>query len=159
MGRSVMTLDGDSTVAYQTFEPSHYCDEHEVFNSECQCEVDCGAYCSHEDEFEWFVDDVRARVAELWPSLTEADRWIGNEVHVVAENAHSVVAVAEYGGLVSISLGSNYDRGEYWRDPEPTLGAHWRSQISERFLTEFSEYDKIGTFSNGESVYTKREVA
>src|SRR5690606_18697904 len=100
----------------------------------------------------WIIDTAR----ELWPSFTEADSWIGQESHVIAENAHSIIAVSEYCGMVSISLGSNYDRQEYWRDHSPGLGKHWREQVSEKFLGTFSELTKVGTFSNGESVYERK---
>lgn len=155
MGRSVMTL-ADSITAYQTFEPSHFCEECEGFCEEHQDELTCDPYCDHSEDFQYLLDWIREEALNMFPSMSEADYWIGQELHVVAENAHSVVTVSEYFGMVSICLGSNYDRQEYWRDPSPGLGKHWREQVSEKFLGTFSELTKIGTFSNGESVYEKK---
>lgn len=152
MGRSVMTLSDATSIAYQTFKPSHYCDEHEDFD--CGCDIYCDANCDHSEEFRDLLTWIEERVIELWSSFTGTDRWIGNELHVIAENAHSVIAVAEYMGMVSINLGPNYDRDTFWRD-DNALGEHWRKQISARFEKEFSEFTKLGTFSNGESVYQK----
>lgn len=154
MGRSVMTLPSATTVAYQRFNPDHYCNECGEFG--CQHEpIECEFGCDHSEEFQDLLGWIAERASELWPSMHRTDRWVGNELHVIAENAHSIIAVSEYCDLVSISLGSNYDRDTYWRDPEPGLGEHWRKQISDRFDKEFGELAKLGTFSNGESLYSK----
>ena len=154
MGRSVMTLPGSNT-AFQTFNPSHYCEEHDGW--ECEDVDTCSFGCDHSDDFRDYLDWLSEEVTRLWPSFDPADRWIGKELHVIAENAHSIVAVAEYCDLISINLGANYDRDTYWDDSSDFagLGAHWRSQVESKFLETFSELTKIGTFSNGESVYQK----
>lgn len=152
MGRSVMTLAGAIT-AYTEFAPQHYNEETDYFEDDLPCE----AYCDHSEEFKDLLTWIEERAIELWPSFTGTDRWIGRELHVIAENAHSVIAVAEYGDLVSINLGANYDRDSYWADDSDIagLGAHWRAQVESKFLAEFGEYTKLGTMSNGEGVFQK----
>ena len=153
MGRSVMTLAGAIT-AYTEFEPSHYCEVHDGF--ECT-DIECDESCDHSDDYQCELDYYQERVTELWPSFQPADSWIGRELHVIAENAHSVIAVAEYCGLISINLGANYDRDSYWADDSELggLGEHWRKQIAAKFLSTFGEYTKLGTMSNGEGVFQK----
>lgn len=167
MGRSVMTL-ADSIVAYQTIEPD-FDSEKELFESE----IDEGfidpdtdfewwvwdrwnAY-GGQDTFEWMLEDTLARVQEMFPSMKPADYWIDRELHVIAENSHSIVTVSEYCGMVAICLGDNYDRENYWYNDAPThnLGVKWREQVQDKFLTVFSEFNKLGTFSDGTSVYEK----
>ena len=155
MGRSVMTLGGTAIVAYTEFEPSHYCEVHDGF--ECT-DIECDESCDHGDDYQDCVlDYYQERVTELWPSFQPADDWVGDELHVIAENAHSIVAVSEYCGLVSISLGAKYDRRSYTADDSEIggLGEHWRKQIAAKFLSTFGEYAKLGTMSNGEGVFQK----
>lgn len=155
MGRSVATVPDATAIAYQTFEPSHYCESCDDFCDQHQDELFCEAYCDHTDEFDSLIEWLQEQGSTAWPSMQTEDRWIGNEVRVILANAHSIITVSEYMGMVSICLGSNYDRNTYWRDPSPTLGEHWRKQIDAKFQALYSEYHKLGTFSNGESVYTK----
>lgn len=156
MGRSVMTLGGNAIVAYDEFEPSHYCEVHDGF--ECT-DIECDSSCDHSYDYQCVLDYIQERATELWPSFEPADSWIGNELHVIAENAHSVVAVSEYCGLISINLGAKYDRQQYFADDSEIggLGEHWRTQISTKFLAAFGTYRKLGTMSNGESVFEKSE--
>ena len=153
MGRSVMTLGGNSIVAYTEFAPQHYNEETDDFEDDLPCE----AYCDHSEEFKDLLTWIEERVTELWPSFQPADDWVGDELHVIAENAHSIVAVSEYCGLISINLGAKYDRQAYFADDSELggLGEHWRKQIADKFLSTFGEYTKLGTMSNGEGVFQK----
>ena len=154
MGRSVMTLGGTAIVAYAGVEPSHYWEVHDGF--ECR-DNECDSSCDHIYDYQCVLDYYQERVTELWPSFQPADSWVGNELHVIAENAHSIVAVSEYCGLISINLGAKYDRQAYFADDSDIagLGAHWRAQIESKFLSTFGEYAKLGTMSNGEGVFQK----
>lgn len=101
------------------------------------------------------LESTTSYMKELWPSLWEADRWPHNEVHVFLENDLVEFSVSEYCGLTALCIavkeGALYDgRGG--------LAQHWIKQISGKFERSFSTYYKIGTFSNGESVYEKREA-
>lgn len=153
MGRSVMTLGHDSIVAYTSFDPQHFCDECDDFCEEHQDELFCDAGCDHSDEYQDLLDWIQSTVIEMFPSMSEADSWYDREVHIIAENAHSMVGVSEYCGLVSVSLGERTEYGYYY--DSSALGAHWRAQVADKFLKAFGEYQKLGTFSNGESVFQK----
>lgn len=163
MGRSVDRISDATVVAYQSFGPD---EEHYRAMFDDMYWMDKGDFSdwmwslwNEEDaalEFAWILDDIFSTLEENWPSFEKTDEWIG-EVHVIAQNSHSVVGVAEYNGLMSVSLAPRYDRDTYFRD-DNALGEEWRKSISEKFLTIFGEYEKIGTASNGESFYQKREV-
>lgn len=158
MGRSVMTIPDAVAVAYQSFGPDedYYREIYEEDGDYDEFQTWMWNQWNYGDaEFEWdaLVDGIKDAATEAWPSMEEADEWLG-EVHVIAKNAHAVLGVAEYCGLVSISLAPNYDRDTYWRDDD-ALKQHWQEQISEKFLTLFGELTKLGTASNGESFYER----
>lgn len=172
MGRSVITHRDATVVAYLSFQPDEeaYRDMWDDLD-----EDDREYYGSLEDymyrlwndsdaQFAW--DDLKVyiqdRLTELWPSLEATDRSTGNygyddEQTVIAENRFAEVSISEYCGSVALSLAPRSDLEEYEEDynKREALAKHWRNKISERFLKEFSEYEKLGTFSNGESVYQK----
>ncbi len=171
MGRSVMTLSDATATAYQTFGPDEdyyrlgfneaiaegYADADDDFEDWLYGPY--GAWDSQED-WDWLVEDIQRTLTTLFPSFhTEDNKWIDRELRVLVENEHSLVTISEYGGLVAICLGPNYDRSQYWAAPNERLsplGEKWRASIEEKFLTTFGEYEKIGTFSNGESVYYRK---
>lgn len=170
MGRSVATVPDATVIAYQTFEPDEEfylqmwrekpADERrEIASSRADFEAWMCRQFQWDAEYEWdaLLRYISERAVELWPSFEDAlddNEWVDRECQVVAKNAHSLIAVAEYCGMVSISLAPRYDRDTYWRD-DNALGENWRKQIAARFESTFSEFAKLGTFSNGESVYQK----
>lgn len=109
-----------------------------------------------EDNFQNDVGWVTEYMQELWPSLYPVDRWVGREVHVVLENRLVEVSVSEYCGLVALCIAPRSDLSDYG-DNTRGLGIRWAESVSERFRRTFGSYAKLGTFSNGESVYVSRE--
>jgi hypothetical protein len=163
-----MTLSGAEAIAYDYLEPDEeyyrerfneeveqgFLDEDEDFDNWMWSEYSNGDAA---DEFQSYLEWVQDTVIEQWTSFEKTDEWVGNENHVIAQNAHSIVTISEYSGCVAICLGARYDRDGYWEDSTElaNLGAHWRKQIANKFEERFSTLNKIATFSNGESVYTK----
>lgn len=164
MGRGVITLSDATAVAYQSFGPDE--DYYRGVFSDMYWldpeDFDTWMYDQWEfdSEHEWdaLKDWVREYAIERWPSFEAVeDEWIGDETRILARNAHSAVVISEYSGVVAISLVPDYDRREFWRD-DNALGEQWRKNISAEFLTLFSEYEKIGTASNGEQFFQKVEA-
>jgi hypothetical protein len=131
MSRSVDYLSGAQAVAYLT--------AHAI-----------------EDEFEWddFVEDIKYQLKSLFPSLADCDRWgsyyDGKENHIILENNFAEVAIAEYMGLVSVSIrATDCYCGQ---EGNTALGEHWINQIKNKFL-RLGDLHKIGTFSNGEALF------
>lgn len=109
-----------------------------------------------EDNRDWFIQEMKI----MFPSFTDTDRWgsgpYWNETHVVLENGLVEVGIADYSGVTALTiapLGGRY--AEY--PVHLGLAARWAQQIEGRFEQAFGRYAKIGTFSNGESVYSVKE--
>lgn len=129
MGRSVSVPSGAVNVAYRDVMDLH-------------------------DPWEW--EDFLGVVQELaminWPTVWKADRWIGREDHVIAENKFCEIGVSEYCGVASIWM---LPKENSVSESEVNLARHWVEKVSSTFHKEFGEYQRIGVMSNGESVYTE----
>ena len=110
------------------------------------------------DQWEWddTIDNLRSIIREAYPSFEDADRWHDREERIVLNNWHAVIVVAEYCGCVSVSIVP--DESDDW-DGFDGLRAAWCEQVGDRWADllnrAFGGMVKIGTFSNGESVYQK----
>jgi hypothetical protein len=145
--------------AYTSWEEGRekYCTECESVDVETPCPVEeehnIVEYDS--DDFQndlmWFTEQVQ----EMWPSLSKTDSWLDREVHVVLENSLVEVSVSEYCGLVALSVAP---KEGYYADAEyPGLSQHWADQIKSRFMDKFSQYNRVGGFNDGTSLYEKAE--
>lgn len=170
MGRSVMTLSGADAVAYSEFGPDEdsyrdiwhdelkdgFVDPLDDFESWMLKRWEDDS----EDAWDELISDYQERICETWPSFQPVKDWVWNEpeLRVIARNRHSIVTISEYNGVVALCLGADYDRSEFWADPSELagIGKAWRTRIAERFIREFGSLSKVGTFSNGSSIY--REV-
>lgn len=166
MGRSVIPHPNATVTAYATFETSHWCDECEEWSyagEECpHAPYSCAFGCDHSDEYREYLQWISDTAREIFPSMSDVDarevsRW--SENYVIAENSHSEISVSEYCGMVAISLAPRSDLADhYWEDTlARTLGETWRKRVSQRFLEQFGEYQKLGTMSNGESVFAPQD--
>ena len=103
------------------------------------------------DQYELMILDSLRIVA---PSLTECKpEWYDREVKKIAENNLTTVWISSYCGLVSISF-VPVDEG-YWSGKNVRgLSEHWIDQIVSKFKEVLpNTLNKVGTFSNGESVF------
>lgn len=110
------------------------------------------------DDWDMFVEDLQDNVLQpRYRSLRKCDRWQDREDHVILENDHFEISVSEYCGCVAVCLAPRlvgYDRIDR---------ARW--SLAERMADNFEKHvqkmfkscamAKVGTFSNGESVYQK----
>jgi hypothetical protein len=130
MGRSVSFASGAACVVF--------------LNPDFGEDADHGAW-------EDFVEDVRNVVREKYKSFRSEDRWLEREVRSILVNRYARVAVSEYCGLVSISLVPTDDAlAESWC---ATIADAFKQHIHKRYPD--SSLVKLGTFSNGESVYVR----
>jgi hypothetical protein len=136
MGRSVDYLSRSQKVVYIPFEVEN------EFDSE------------FDSEFEWdcFYEDLINILCEKYPSLyTVKNKWDGRETRIILENDLCQIGLSEYCGLVSVSIRVN-EYYEYYN-----IAESWINRINfEKVLNEkFNALHKIGTFSNGESIYER----
>lgn len=164
MGRSVMTHPEAVDTAYRTLEPMHICPEceNETTDFEC-CGIELDPY--GEDarfEFEDLVYCVRDEFKRRFPSMRDEDRWAHGcgamgELHCIVANDLCDVYISEYCGLVAISV---VPTGEsYYTEDTTGLARSWTENHAIKALDIFSDLRKMGTFSNGESVFQRRAAA
>jgi len=112
-----------------------------------------------EDDWPCFIDDLKQILVARFPSLSPADRWAGNEDHVILDNCHAEVSVSEYCGLVAVCLAPRLGRYDY-----PSVGQlaeHWTNQVSAKFSETLekayasSALKSMGHASNGEQFFTR----
>ena len=108
-------------------------------------------------EFAWedFKEDVMWLLQEKFPSFERVDEWTGREGHIILRNSHAVVVLYEYCGLVSVNLVPTTDWG--W-------SPRWCQKVAPSFCKALNQdyltpLRKLGTFSNGESVYERMVAA
>ena len=116
------------------------------------------------DYFEWaeYINDLREVIRERYPSFENADRWCNyphGENHVVLENGAAEVSVAEYNGLISVSLAPKEGDDTHGYAFETARCATWTSRISRNFVKHlhkrFGKFAVLysGSASNGEAFF------
>lgn len=109
-------------------------------------------------DFANFLDELRETVQGRYPSFQPCNRWLGREDHIVLENGAAEVSVAEYCGLISLSLASK-DGGDWDYDRETARNANWTGRISGNFSKLLRRRYKpfvlipLGTASDGEAFF------
>jgi hypothetical protein len=85
------------------------------------------------------------------------NRWAGREDNVILEGELSEISVSEYAGVVAVCLAPLDPDNEHHvtacRNAAPYFTALLQAAYPDAFLR------KIGTFSNGESVYERPQAA
>lgn len=124
------------------------------------------AYITLDDDLDpyygWddFVEGLRNVITEKYPSFQSVTYWVGNEDHAILENGLAQIVVAEYMGLVSVSLVAlkkPYD------EPRP-LAEAWCNRVAKNLLAHIntsygeSAVVKVGRMSNGGGVYRRVNV-
>ena len=112
------------------------------------------------EDWEWsdFVFYLQTYLKGVLPSMKDCEIWSGREDRAILENAHGLIGISEYCGLVSVwCVPSNTE----YPSQHDSLKASWCSQIEKTVDKVLNEsfpgqvLKKIGTFSNGESVYSR----
>lgn len=107
---------------------------------------------SYDECWEFFIEDMRISLQDMFPKLESCDKWLDREDHAIMENDVAYVGVSEYMGLVAIWVAPKNDRNT---GEENALAYGWASSIYKRFTERFGELEHIGTFSNGEAVFRR----
>lgn len=102
-----------------------------------------------------FLKGQLEKMQKLFPSMRACDKWLGREDHAVLENAFCYFGISEYSGCVSLWL-ADKDRDF---GASPAIVEHWKEQVKPKFQKNFGTMVKLGTFSNGESVFQRKEKA
>lgn len=123
-------------------------------------------YLDFKEPYEWddFVDSLYEILTDKYKSLTKCDEWVGREDHAILENELIHIGISEYCGLVSLWVVPK--SGDFYtvNTEKFYLARNYCNQIEKGFrnliLQHFPRcvYTRLGTFSNGESVYRSVEV-
>jgi len=135
MGRSVSSPSGAVELAFEHLDSSE----------------DSG-------EFDWqmYQEDVAYKGRRVAKSFRDCDKWVGREDKAILENEFCYLGLSEYCGLVCIwLLPKECEEYLYYG----SLRDHWLSQISPKFQKAFGTLNKVGTFSNGEAVFSRKGAA
>lgn len=144
MGRSVSTPSNARHVFYLAWMDDH---EDEDGNEIAWDDAD---YWQH--EWDYVIYDLREHVLlDLFPSVLPLDRWHGREDRIIAANGLAEFGISEYMGIAAVWV------IPYWLAPEGLANA-WIDKVWPKVKDRFpSRLARMGTFSNGESVYRRIE--
>lgn len=135
MSRSVSYLTGAEQVVYDHLDRLF---DHEVDNT----------------DFDFLIEDYSERLQDDFPSL-EPCEWYDGEVRIFLQNMFCEIGIAEYNGLISLSIRpTEHDRLDHNIDG---LARHWVEQARTKFEA-YGRLIKRGTFSNGEAVFTTKDL-
>ncbi len=176
MGRSVSTPNNTVLVEYLHLEQDrYYChDCGETFNEASSAEQACGhthyicPRCDgmdfHEQDsqllFDNFSEDLETLLKEAFPSLTPDEKWLGREDKALLSNSYAYLGWSEYCGLVAVWVSAkekDWNASSAWE----AMRDKWISSIEKKFSKVVSKswgtpLTKLGTFSNGEAVFSKK---
>jgi hypothetical protein len=107
----------------------------------------------NEDGFEWdfMIDEIRETFKSLFKSLYNSDTWLDREDKVLLENDHCQIGISEYCGLCCLWVVIKEEN-----DFNPNLSYSWVDKNIIPIMNKYySDLKKMGTMSNGVSVYEK----
>jgi hypothetical protein len=113
-----------------------------------------------QEDFDYFIEYLQEQFMNKYKSLRTCDICEHrDETSIILFNDFVEIGISEYCGLTSISMRIR----EYIREPEYNEDAS-KLGLAQRFTNNMSIWmdknigslNKIGTFSNGESVYEKK---
>lgn len=110
------------------------------------------AYIGVDEDFEvdYLIEDLQELGMEL--GMNKVNRWEDREVLILIEGNGAEVGIAEYGNVVSLGI-----RTQEEDDPS---AARWIDKNSPDLVKIFYSHGtpirRVGTFSNGETIYEKR---
>jgi hypothetical protein len=132
MGRSVSYLPNAKAVVYFQFDE----EEHVLFD--------------------YLIEDIQEHVTGLFPNMETCDEWVG-ENNVILRNGVVEIAISEYCGIVSLSVRTDETDTAYLsRKEEIALDEEADTWVEKNFnkaVRPWAKMVKVGSFSNGESVY------
>lgn len=110
-------------------------------------------FSNHEEENEYIVEDIQQSIMSDYPEFWEVSKWEGNEGHIILQSHTVEIGLSEYCGLFSLSI-----RVREGLDEQEEKEAHeWLTVHASKILDPYNEMRRIGTFSNGESIFEKSE--
>ena len=177
MGRSVSTPNNTILVEYLHLTQERYwcpeCDN--TFDDPARVEQACGHIhpaCPHcgdthfneqDDQllYDDFDENLKTLLKEAFPSLSPDERWLGREDKALLSNSYAYFGISTYCDLVAVWVAAkepDYRASGAWY----SMRDKWIASIERRFAKTVGKswgapLTKVGTFSNGEAVFSKKE--
>lgn len=104
----------------------------------------------YEDE-DLVVENIQDYFISKDSSLMRTSRWDGRESRIILEGNGVEIGLSEYCGLASLSV--RVEESDYMDEDDNKKAMSWIEKNWENISKPWSQYKKVGTFSNGEGVY------
>jgi len=147
MGRSVNYLSNAEYVIYFTADWINENDEN-------------GEYDSFLSKLNWndFIINLKSEIKSKLKSYYNCDKWENKENHIFLENDLCEIAISEYCDLFSLSIRAKDNEFYTSNNYKEGLSKYHAKQIKNTLIQSLKNcgceiLNKLGTFSNGESVY------
>lgn len=148
MGRSVDYLNNALKVAYFPWPTL------EVYDEETDTYKET-------DEFEdsyFVVENIQQYIMSEYPEFECSSKWDGRETRILLEGYKVQIGLSEYCGLASLSIRIDEDELDYETfEDDMDAVSEWIDTHWENISKPWSTLNKIGTFSNGESIYIHKK--
>jgi hypothetical protein len=112
------------------------------------------------DEFEEgyiVTEDIQESIISEFPDYDRSKKWDGRETSIILSGYGTEIGLSEYCGLATLSIRINETELEYFEEHEYNEQydkiEKWINENWDRISAGYNQYNKVGTFSNGESVY------
>lgn len=116
------------------------------------------------DAWDDMIGEIRIALSRVSDLFESADDWVGREMHRIATNGIVDVVLCEYCGFCSLSLVTVEEpREDAWEPVKQVWGdfsAAWVTDHYDDIACELENFGlqlcrRVGSFSNGESVYER----
>jgi len=106
------------------------------------------------------IEDIQCSIIERYPEFSRCKDWDGRETQIILEGYGVQIGLSEYCGLATLSVRVNEDEIDYCEadeviETQRECVLNWINENWDEVSKYWNQYRKIGTFSNGESVYEK----
>jgi len=108
-----------------------------------------------EEESEYIVEDIQQSIMSEYPEFEEVSEWEDRDIHIILESSTVEIGISEYCGLYSLSI--RVRDGVDLEEEEEQQVNEWLTVHASKVLEPYNEMRRIGTFSNGESIFEKSE--
>lgn len=144
MGRSVDCPSNALVRAFRTLETGRVADEDDV-----EMGFELGEWIEELDAYDMLIEDIQETCKGRWPSLRDADGWIGRENRILLENNLVRVGASMYGNVVCVWIVPHDD------DVLAGLAQRWADRAVGDFCKFFAEMNPIARASNGEVMFQR----
>ena len=103
--------------------------------------------------------DIQESIISEFPEYQYSKKWDGNETSIILTGYCTEIGLSEYFGLATLSIRIDENELAYCSEDEyneqyDTI-EKWINENWAKISQGYNQYNKIGTFSNGENVYEK----